>query len=159
MANLATSDSLMTVFEAKRFYHFWRPIHAIRNDDKNPKTETQANWSPYVTTPNYPDYPSGFNGVSGAMTETLRLFFGTDDMEFSMSGGNGAIRQYTSFSQAANEVLEVRILQGIHFREAEDDAKKLGEKTAHWGMQKYMKATDPGSPNGAKVQWTVEKTK
>jgi hypothetical protein len=141
MANLATSDSLMTVFAAKRFYNFWRPIMAIRNDDGNPRTAADSSWTPYITTPNYPEYPSGANGVSGAMTGVLRLFFGTDQMDFTIPGAT-VTRNYSSFSEAAQEVVDVRITEGIHFREADDDSRKLGERIALWGWQKYLKPTD-----------------
>ena len=153
-ANLATADTLMTVFAAKRFYHFWRPISAIRNDDGNPRTAADATWSPYITTPNYPEYPSGANGVSGAMTRTLTLFFGTDEKAFSIPGATVS-RNYSSFSEAAKEVVEVRIMQGIHFREAEDESLKIGGRVADWGWHKYLAATY-GKPEGAPTPWIVE---
>jgi hypothetical protein len=153
LANLATADSLMAVFDAKYFYHFWRPITAIRNDDGNPKTATDGGWSPYLASPPYPEYPSGMNGVAGAMTETLRLFYGTDDFSFSIPG-TSTTRQYTSFSQAAQELIEVRILQGIHFRSAEEDGSKLGGKVAHWTFQKFL-GTNHGKDEGVPVEWEV----
>ena len=157
LANLATADTLMGVFEAKYFYNFWRPSTAIRNDDGNPKTASDAAWTPYLPNPPYPDYPSGMNGVSGAMTETMRLFFGTDNVSFSMNQG-AVVRNYTSFSQAADEVIEVRILHGIHFRSAEIDGRQQGERTAHWTFHKIL-GTDKGHDEGVSVEWTVEDTK
>jgi hypothetical protein len=153
-ANLATADTLMSVFEAKRHYHFWRPITAIRNEDGNPRTATDASWTPYVTTPNYPEYPSGANGVAGAMVGTLTLFYGTDEVNFSIPGATVS-RNYSSFSEAGKEIVEVRILQGIHFREAEDESSRLGQRVAHWGWQKFLGGT-VGAPEGAPVPWIVE---
>jgi hypothetical protein len=154
LANLATADTLMAVFEAKRFYNLWRPITAIRNDDGNPKTAPDTGWAPYIPNPPYPEYPSGMNGVAGAMTETLRLFFGTDEFAFSIPGAT-TTRPYTSFSQAAHELIEVRILQGIHFRSAEEDGSQLGAKVAHWTFQKFL-GTDHGADQGVSVDWVVE---
>ena len=157
LANLATADALMAVFEAKYFYNFWRPSTAIRNDDGNPRTASDVAWTPYLPNPPYPDYPSGMNGVSGAMTETMRLFFGRDDVSFSMSQG-AVVRNYTSFSQAADEVVEVRILHGIHFRSAEEDARQLGERVARWTFHKAL-GTDKGHDEGVVTEWVVDDQK
>jgi len=157
LANLATSDTLMSVFEAKYFYNFWRPVTAIRNDDGNPKTASDAGWNPYIPSPPYPDYPSGMNGVSGAMTETIRLFYGTDDISFSMASG-AVVRHYSSLTQAANEVIEVRILHGVHFRSAEEDGAQLGKRIARWTFHKVL-GTDRGHDEGVVADWVVEDVK
>jgi hypothetical protein len=47
-------------------------------------------------------------------------------------------RFFTSFSQAAQEVVEARILLGIHFRSADEEARRLGNRVAHWVFQKYL---------------------
>jgi hypothetical protein len=96
------------------------------------------------------------NGVSGAMTETMRLFFGRDDVSFTLSQG-AVTRHYTSFTQAADEVVEVRILHGIHFRSADEDGRQQGERTAHWVFHKIL-GTDHGHDEGVPVEWTVEDT-
>lgn len=157
LANLATADALMAVFEAKHFYNFWRPVTAIRNDDGNPKTASDAGWSPYLPSPPYPEYPSGMNGVSGAMTETIRLFYGADDVSFSMTAG-GVVRHYSSLTQAANEVIEVRILHGVHFRSAEEDGAQLGQRVARWTFHKVLGA-DHGHDEGVATDWVVEDVK
>jgi hypothetical protein len=154
LANLAAADALMAVFEAKYHYNFWRPVTAIRNDDGNPKTASDAGWTAYIANPNYPDYPSGMNGVSGAFTETMRLFFGTDDVALSLSGPSGT-RQYASLSQAAQEVVDVRVLEGIHFRFTDEEGRRLGERVAHWTFQKVLRA-DQGKDEGVAVEWQVE---
>ena len=78
LANLATADALITAWDGKRFYHFWRPITAIQEGDKdgNPRTAGDATWLPLISTPPYPEFPSGANNLTGAMTRTLELFFG-----------------------------------------------------------------------------------
>jgi hypothetical protein len=157
LANLAAADTLMGIFEAKYFYNFWRPSTAITNDDGNPKTAIDGGWKAYLPNPPYPDYPSGMNGVSGAMTETMRLFFGTDDVSFSMNQG-AVVRNYSSFSQAAAEVIEVRILQGIHVRSAEVDGRQQGERTAHWAFH-HILGTDKGHDEGVATEWVVDDEK
>ena len=84
------------------------------------------------------------NGLTGAFTGILRLFFDTDAMEFTVKTTSGNVplpdreRSYTSFSQAAQEVVDARVLLGIHFRFADEEARRLGERVAHWTFQKYL---------------------
>ncbi len=59
-------------------------IHEADNDG-NPETISDGNWQPLVNNPNYPDYTSGDNNVTGAMTRALALFFGTDEMTFTVA--------------------------------------------------------------------------
>jgi hypothetical protein len=72
LANLATADALITCWDSKRFYAVWRPITAIREGDAdgNPATVGDPAWQPLINNPNYPDYTSGANSVTGAMTRT-----------------------------------------------------------------------------------------
>jgi hypothetical protein len=182
---LAAADSAIGAFESKHHYNFWRPITAIRegNNDRNPRTPGDAGWSPFITTPNYPDYVSGANALSGSFTGILALYYGDGARSFSIQSPLAPERFYTSFSQAADEVVEVRIQQGIHFRSAEDEGRRLGERVAHWVFMKYLReglgkpaawtvqgeepssaddesaapSQGPGSniPQGRPVQWTV----
>ena len=151
LANLAAADAAMAVWESKIFYNYWRPITAIQEGgyDGNPKTAGDGGWLPLITTPLYPDYVSGANGLTGAFTGLLRLYFG-DAMNFSVKNPSPLVidkeRDYTSFSQAAQEVVEARILQGIHFRAADEEGRRLGERVAHWTFQQYLRAV-PGGHN------------
>ena len=96
----------------------------------------------------YPDYVSGANGVTGAFTGLLRLYFGTDDMDFSVksipSQAGNEERFYNRFSQPEQEVVEARILLGIHFRSADEEARRLGNRVAHWVIQKFLRPV-PGN--------------
>ena len=105
-------------------------------------------WTPFLGTPNYPDYVSGANGLTGAFTGMLELFFGTDEMNFSVKSipaqAANPERFYTRFSQAAQEVVDARILLGIHFRAADEEARRLGNRVSHWAFQKFLRPV-PGS--------------
>ena len=74
---MATADALISSWDSKMHYVFWRPITAIveADHDGNPHTIADASWQPLINNPNYPDYTSGANNVAGAMTRTLELFF------------------------------------------------------------------------------------
>jgi hypothetical protein len=150
LVNVAAADTSMAVWESKYFYNFWRPDMAIQGAalDGNARTVPQAGWAPLLANPAYPDYVSGANGVTGAFTGMLREFFGTDQMEFSVKSipaqAANPERFFDSFSQAAQEVVDARILLGIHFRSADEEARRLGNRVAHWVFQKFLQPV-PGS--------------
>ena len=47
-------------------------------------------------------------------------------------------RSFTRFSQAAAEVVEARILLGIHFRSADEEGRRLGRRVAHWTFKRFL---------------------
>ncbi len=150
LANLAAADAAMAVWDAKYFYNFWRPSMAIQDAalDGNPRTVPQAGWTPFLANPAYPDYVSGANGLTAAFAGMLREFFASDQMSFFVKSipaqAANPQRSFTSFSQAEDEVVEARILLGIHFRSADEEARRLGDRVAHWVIQKFLKPV-PGS--------------
>jgi hypothetical protein len=157
LGNLAAADAGITVWDSKVHYNFWRPYGAIRSalDDGNPNTASDAAWTPFIQsdsfqagsqTPAYPDYTSGANGLTGAFTTILQLFFRTDWFRFEINKAtNPAVaicttpRQYRRFSEAADEVVEARIYLGIHFRFADVEARRQGTRVAHWTFTKYLR--------------------
>ena len=150
LANLAAADAAMAIWESKYFYNFWRPITAIQEGatDGNAKTDGDLAWTPLFATPNYPDYVSGANGLTGAFTGAMRLFFGGDDLNFSVkTTATSAIdkeRWFTSIAAAAEEVVDARILMGIHFRAADEEGRELGQRVALWVFQKFLRPLPPG---------------
>ncbi|MES1262732.1 MAG: vanadium-dependent haloperoxidase, partial [Peristeroidobacter soli] len=138
LANLATADAIITAWDTKRLYAYWRPVTAIQEGDAdgNPATAGDPAWQPLINTPNYPDYSSGANNVTGAMTRTLELFFGTDRVPFEVTSlapqALVKTRQYLRFSDAARDMVEARMLLGIHFRTADVVARDQGRSVADW---------------------------
>jgi hypothetical protein len=138
LANISGADSLINVWNNKRLYNIWRPSTAINNgnDDGNPRTEGDPAWRPLIDDPPYPDYTSGANGVTGATMRALENFFGDDVWTFiattnALEGGLPiAPRTYHSFSAMAADVVEARILLGIHFRFADAVARRQGYQSA-----------------------------
>ena len=78
----------------------------------------------------------------------LKLYFGTDEFDFSILSPTPGLtvnpRQCHRFSEAAQEVVEVRILQGIHFRFADEQARRQGRRVAHWVFMKFLRPV-PGT--------------
>jgi hypothetical protein len=143
--SLAAADAVITAWDTKFHYVYWRPITAIQegDNDNNPETIGDPNWRPLVNTPNYPDYTSGANNVTGAITRTLKLFFGTDVMNFSLTTGNPLAvqktRTYTRFSDVARDVVEARIYEGIHFRTADKVGRRQGRQVAKWTFTHFLR--------------------
>lgn len=144
LANLAGADALITAWDSKKFYNLWRPVTAIREgeNDGNANTAGDPEWQSLVNNPNYPDYTSGANNITGAMTRTLALFFGNDNMEFDVTS-NAALavrktRTFSSFSEAAAQVVKARIYLGIHFRFADTAARRQGQAVAEWVHDHFL---------------------
>ena len=148
LVNLAMADAIVTAWDSKVAHVFWRPLTAIRlgNDDTNPDTVGDSEWQPLINNPNYPDHTSGANNNSGAATRMLELFFGTNEMSFIVRTTNTAAiqqtRTYSRFSDAAQDVVDARIYEGIHFRFADEDARKQGRHVAQWVFDYFLKPLD-----------------
>jgi hypothetical protein len=145
LASMAAADAQISVYDAKYHYNLWRPITAIQHGDHdgNPRTIGDPAWTPFVVTPPYPEYHSGANMLAASITGILRLYFGTDELSFSISSTAANVttnpRQYTRLTQAEQEVVDVRIYQGIHFRTADELGRFNGGRVAHWTFRKYLR--------------------
>ena len=143
LVNMAMADAGMTAWQAKIQYNVWRPITAIRlgDSDGNRSTVGDPTWQSLFPAPNYPDYTSGANSLSGAATEMLRLVFQTDRVNFSMIGPTSS-RFFTAFSLAADEVVDARMYMGIHFRFADTMARTRATRVARWAYKYYLRSLD-----------------
>ena len=149
LLTLSQADAIITSWDSKVAYNFWRPLTAIRegNNDTNPDTIGDALWEPLVNTPNYSDHTSGANNASASATRAFALFFGRDDITFSLwttntTPGIPQSRTYNRFSDAADDVVNARIYEGIHFRFADEDARKQGRHVAQWVHGHFLKPLD-----------------
>ena len=148
LVNLAVADAAITAWDSKLHFHLWRPLTAIQegDNDGNPQTDGDSSWQPLIVNPPYPDYTSGANNVTDATTRALALFFGTDEMRFSVTTTNPAAvqktRTFDGFSDAAAEVVVARIWDGIHFRFADVEARKQGRHVAQWASSHFLRPLD-----------------
>ena len=144
LANVATADAVIACWDSKKYYAFWRPLTAIRegDNDPNPQTAGDVNWQPLVNTPNYPDYTSGVNNVTAAMTRTLSLFFGRDWMTFEVTSLAPNVvqktRTYKRFSDAVRDTVDARVYLGIHFRFADEAGRTQGTRVAEWTFNHFL---------------------
>jgi hypothetical protein len=136
LLNLAMADAGISCWETKYYYRTWRPVTALHEIDAkaNPHAKADPNFIPNMETPPFPAYTSGHSTFSGAAARVLARFFGTDDIEFTLTsdGLPGAVRTYKSFSQACKEVMMSRVWGGIHTVSDNTVAQKVGEQIADW---------------------------
>ena len=135
MLSISIADAIIGCWDNKAFWSNWRPITAIRlgDDDGNPATEGDGNWTPLLPTPPYPDIASGYNCFSGATVHAAASFFGTDRFTFVMhSNTSNTDRTYTRFTNVVRDTIDVRVWQGLHFRFADVQGAWLGKKVAQW---------------------------
>ncbi len=151
LLNMSLIDGYIGTFEAKYHHKFWRPVTAIRlaDADGNPRTAADPTWTPLVETPPIPDHDSGHAVEGGAGEAVLRRFFRTDHARFSTCSTtlparncgekNAVSRHYRSFSQAAKENAESRILVGFHFRKAVDAGIEHGRRIGDRAVDRFMR--------------------
>ncbi|MFI6673723.1 vanadium-dependent haloperoxidase [Kribbella sp. NPDC050470] len=134
LVHVSSGDALTACWEAKFYYRFWRPVHAIQraDTDGNPRTTADPTWQPLLGA-NHPDYPSGHACFTASATRALQAYFHTDKVSLTVeSQVTGTTRTYSRLSAVRAEVTEARILSGLHFRHAMEDGNALGTDVANW---------------------------
>ena len=113
LLGIALGDAFISAWETKYQVLLIRPDTYINNT-------IDAGWSPYLTTPAFPEYPSGHSVGSGAAAEVLTQLLGaevyTDDTHH--DDLKLPPRAFTSYWEAAQEAAWSRLYGGIHFRAA-----------------------------------------
>jgi hypothetical protein len=169
LVNVALADAGVAVWDSKYYYNYWRPVTAIREadvgtgptglGDGNPATVGDPTWTPIGApasnlggnnfTPPFPAYPSGHACFGGALFQTLRNYFGTDDIEFTFVSDElngetvdnvGTIRPlvprtFKTLSQAEEENGQSRIYLGIHWSFDKTEGIVQGRKVADFVFQ------------------------
>jgi len=147
---LGATDALISTWTGKLEYPTWRPITAINEGDfdGDPKTIGDVSWQPLINTPNYPDHSSGANALVSGVMKMFALYFGTDEVTFTVTSANPNAnpnaRTYASFTDAALDVVEARILQGIHTRSADLNGRHLGQSVARWVFKHALRPLNGG---------------
>jgi hypothetical protein len=131
LLDTSLADGVIALYDSKYVYHRWRPVTAVQaaDNDGNPDTTGDPNWTPLAVTALDPSYAGAHAEISQSAATTLRDFFGTDRLDFSLTnpGLPGVVRSFQSFSAAADEASVSRIYAGQHFRYDEDAGQALGD--------------------------------
>jgi hypothetical protein len=147
LLNLALADAATSVFDAKYTYLFWRPVTGIRNADldDNARTDVDPGWSPFLTTPQHPEYPAAHGVIQTAGTRVLEHYFGQHyGFDTSSPTVPGVMRHYDDFDAFAEEGGLARILGGMHFRNSVEVGHREGKSVANWILEHYLTPLDDG---------------
>jgi membrane-associated phospholipid phosphatase len=179
LVDVAIADTAIATWSDKYYYDFWRPVTAIREaspgtgptglGDGNPNTHAVPNWTPLGAqasnlygpdfTPPFPSYPSGHSGMTAAMFQIMRRFFGTDRYSFRFTSDewNGVTydnsgykrplrpRSYSSFSQAETEAGWSRVYLGVHWKfnlESSDQGRAIANYVFDHGLVRPATSND-----------------
>jgi len=143
MLFVVEADAGIACFESKYHYEFWRPQSAIplADTDGNPATTPDATWTPVVPTPNHPEYPAAHGCITAAMAETLKAYYRTDQVEFTLdSTVTGTTRSFKTTQAMVDEVCDARVYGGMHFRNSTLRGAELGTSVAQWVLQRNFLA-------------------
>jgi hypothetical protein len=118
---IAMADAFIACWHAKYQYDLVRPITYIRRII-DPK------WESLMTTPPFPEYPSGHSTQSAAAAAVLTQLFGENFGFKDATHARDGLppRAFMSFWAAANEAGISRLYGGIHFRAAIENGLAQG---------------------------------
>jgi len=140
--DMSVADAEISVWHAKYIHGLWRPITAINlaDTDGNPATSADTAWAPMITTPPYPEYPSGYNAFNSTVAHGLKELFGTRHLQLTLTttAPSGGERHYDCADALLQDVVDARVWQGIHFRTADVAAKQMGRHLAAWTLDRYF---------------------
>ena len=141
--DMSLTDAVISVWDSKFHFGFWRPITAIQlaDTDGNPDTAADTTWEPFIPTgtPPYPEYVSGFNGVTGAYTASLSRILGAGQLDLNITSvAAGVTRHYDAASALNQDGIDGRVYLGIHFRTADEVAIDMGTQVANWALDHYF---------------------
>ena len=159
----AVFDAGIAAWDAKIVYDSVRPVTAIRflfkgkkifawgGAGQGTKLINGEDWSPYISTPPFAEYVSGHSTFSAAASEALKLFTGNDSyndsvtipkrsssIEAEITPKKDIILSWKTFTDAANQAGISRRYGGIHFKDGDLEARKMGRKI---GKAVFEKAT------------------
>ena len=165
LVEMAAMDAFIASWDAKMYYDNSRPyalVHDYYQDqvikawggpERGMIQVKGTEWRPYspdtFLCPPFPSYVSGHSTVSGACSETLRLF--TNDDKFGASVklvpgiltepdnlGDTVTLNFPTFTETANMAGMSRVLGGYHIQADNVEGLALGRSVAGAAWRKYL---------------------
>lgn len=166
---MAAMDAFIAAWDTKMYYDFARPYTLVHNyygeqlikawggPENGWKDMKGTEWRPYspetFLCPPFPSYVSGHSCVSGACSEILRLFTGSDLFGEQVkvvpgiatepqNAGDTVTLVFPTFTDAANQAGQSRVLGGYHIQSDNVEGLKLGRNVAQVVWNKYIEHTE-----------------
>jgi hypothetical protein len=96
-----------------------------------------------IATPPYPSYAGNLVVIGASAARVLRLELRTDNAAvkatWSQAGQPDAVRQFDSFSAAADDVFVARIYAGVHYRFDQEAGRDAGRSVADYVFANFMR--------------------
>jgi hypothetical protein len=150
MGNMVASDAGIACMDSKYHYLLWRPVTAIRSADldDNAGTTANTNWSPLLTTPNHPEYPSAHGCVSSAVVHVLAAVLKSQTINVDIPGATGGgtalttTQHFTTAADLLQNVADARVWAGLHYRFSTTAGVDIGSKVSQYDLQRnFLPAT------------------
>lgn len=122
---MAVCDAFIHCWKVKYTHSTMRPVTFIQQ-------HIDANWTPLIATPPFPEYTSGHSTQSGACARILSDIYGYNYsfVDHAKDADGFQPRWFSNFIAFANEAAVSRLYGGIHFTAANENGKICGEQIA-----------------------------
>jgi hypothetical protein len=151
---MGISDSLVASFHNKYHHNLWRPETGIRNgvSDGNGKTDGDAGFTTFISTPCFPSYPSNHASGTGGGLEVMRRLFGAAGHDITITNNVPALgslpaatitRHYSQLKAIADDVDDARVYGGIHWRFDQVGGNVLGRAIATEVVKNNLRPVHP----------------
>jgi hypothetical protein len=128
-------DQQIAIHAAKYNYLCWRPVTAIQTGS----VDQDPGWTPLISTPRHPEYPSGHAGYGGTAEVVLRALASPKPQEpvsATSATDGGAVHSWTSWAAITNETIDARVWEGVHFRFSDEVGAQLGREVAAFDLKR-----------------------
>ncbi len=154
LLSMVQADAAICSWDNKYHWDHVRPYTAIReeaDDDGNPETVADPEWTTLIPTPPFPTYTSGHSTFSGSSARLLGLFLGSDAIPFSAPSPDpqrwpeqleGVVRSWSTLSEAAEEAGQSRIYGGIHWQYDNTGGLESGRALAEHCFANHLRPLD-----------------
>ncbi len=142
LAEMAWTDSYVSMMDGKYAYMFWRPVTAIRHgvDDGHPATEADPKWEPLlVNTPPHPEYPCGHCLSAAAVGAVIEAEFGDASPPIVFEAENTLPRRFDTPREYIDDVSESRLLGGVHYRFSVDAGRDAGLALGKLAVERHLR--------------------
>ncbi|WP_405797957.1 DUF6851 domain-containing protein [Streptomyces sp. NBC_01506] len=164
---LATFDTLIVAWHQKAIYDSVRPFSAVRHVYGRSKLtgwggagigtvdDLPANeWASYLPVSDHPEYPSGSTTICAAAAQTARRYFGSDDLDWTLTfpAGSSLVEpgigpakdlkiSFGTFTDLENACASSRVDGGVHFKKTVERSLDFGSQfgdMAHEFVQRHV---------------------